>query len=271
MKKNNECIIVQELIPNYIEKLLKDEAVKYVENHLKECDECQNVLNNMIENMEQSNIRNSKEEIDYFKKYRNKLNILKAIILSSIIIFALVILTRTMIMTDLTNKSNLLKEGHSDNYYLKLQSYSNGTVSIGESYYKNGNYLTKTTTYDEKNGEQKMIFYKNEDEYLTLTDDGNIKRQSDAFMPLEVGTIAYTSTFFENLITAFTITIDKVELDEKECYVLKDKYQEKYIDKNTGIIVKLIDKSNNRTVDYHYEYGTVNEIVKPNISEFENI
>ena len=37
MKEKRDCKIVQDLLPNYIEKLTNDETNKYVEEHLKEC------------------------------------------------------------------------------------------------------------------------------------------------------------------------------------------------------------------------------------------
>ena len=42
-----DCKIVQDLLPNYIEKLTDEETNKYIEEHIKECEECKNVLENM--------------------------------------------------------------------------------------------------------------------------------------------------------------------------------------------------------------------------------
>ena len=40
MKENRNCKIVQDLLPNYIEKLTTEETNQFIEEHLKECDEC---------------------------------------------------------------------------------------------------------------------------------------------------------------------------------------------------------------------------------------
>ena len=34
------CKIVQDLLPNYIEKLTSDETNIFIEKHLKECEDC---------------------------------------------------------------------------------------------------------------------------------------------------------------------------------------------------------------------------------------
>ena len=40
MKENKECKIVQDLLPNYIEKLTNEETNKFIEEHLKNCEDC---------------------------------------------------------------------------------------------------------------------------------------------------------------------------------------------------------------------------------------
>ena len=47
MKEKRDCKIVQDLLPNYIENLTNEETNRFIEEHLKECPECQKVLENM--------------------------------------------------------------------------------------------------------------------------------------------------------------------------------------------------------------------------------
>ncbi len=68
-----------------------------------------------------------------------------------------------------------------------------------------------------------------------------------------------SNNFFINLYTAITTNIDKVNLNGKECYIIRDGDTEKFIDVKTGIAIKEIDNENNRTVDYKYEYGIVKD------------
>ena len=77
---------------------------------------------------------------------------------------------------------------------------------------------------------------------------------------ISVNSISFTSnSFFENLYIAITTNVDKVELNGKECYMIRDGNTEKFIDANTGLDIKMIDNQNNRTVDYEYVYGIVED------------
>ena len=88
---------------------------------------------------------------------------------------------------------------------------------------------------------------------------------------ISVRPVAFTSnSFFENLYTAITTSVDKIELDGKECYMIRDGNTEKFIDVNTGLAIKMIDNQNNRTVDYKYEYGVVKDtdVERPDTTEY---
>ena len=58
---------------------------------------------------------------------------------------------------------------------------------------------------------------------------------------------------------ALAYGIETTKLGDVECYVLKDKNVEQYINKNTGLLVKQIDRKNNSVTDYQYEFGKVSE------------
>ena len=47
MNEKKDCKIVQDLLPNYIENLTSEETNLFIKEHLKECNECQNILENM--------------------------------------------------------------------------------------------------------------------------------------------------------------------------------------------------------------------------------
>lgn len=94
MKKNDECKLIQDLLPNYIEKLTSEETNTYIENHIKDCKDCTKILKDMGEEVTLDKIDEMKK-VDYLKKikFRNRtiIGILLAIllILSSIIIIFL--------------------------------------------------------------------------------------------------------------------------------------------------------------------------------------
>ena len=80
MEKKKECRIIEDLLPNYIEGLTNEVTNEFIEEHLKECESCQKEKQEMIDKMETKVVHNQQIEIDYMKKYRRKMNILKSII-----------------------------------------------------------------------------------------------------------------------------------------------------------------------------------------------
>ena len=43
MKEKNDCKIVQDLLPNYIDKLTSKETNAYIEEHINGCKECKKI------------------------------------------------------------------------------------------------------------------------------------------------------------------------------------------------------------------------------------
>ena len=99
MKK--ECKIVQDLLPSYVDKLTNEETNQYIEEHLKECKECKEckaILKNMKSNIEYKEQDDDRKKVKYFKKYKNKLTILKTIISIIIALWAVFVARNTIIV-----------------------------------------------------------------------------------------------------------------------------------------------------------------------------
>lgn len=92
MKEKRDCKIIQDLLPNYIEKLTNEETNNYIEEHLKECDECKKMLKNMQKGLNINGSKRDNREVKYIKKYSEKLRISKLIIII-ILAIALVVMT----------------------------------------------------------------------------------------------------------------------------------------------------------------------------------
>lgn len=92
MKEKRNCRIVQDLLPNYIEKLTNEETNSYIEEHLQECNECEKVLKNMQQELSTNSLKRDSREINYIKKYSRKLKILNFIIIIMLSV-ALVVMT----------------------------------------------------------------------------------------------------------------------------------------------------------------------------------
>lgn len=67
------------------------------------------------------------------------------------------------------------------------------------------------------------------------------------------------NSFRINLITAIFSSVHRVNLGGRKCYLVKDGNYERFIDIETGIMIKGIDNLNNTTQDYYYEFGTVED------------
>ena len=80
MKKQKICNIVQDLLPNYIENLTNEETNKFIDEHLKECSECNQILKSMQKDLKVDDTVRDKKTVKYFKKYKSKLRTLRIIL-----------------------------------------------------------------------------------------------------------------------------------------------------------------------------------------------
>ena len=257
MKEQRNCKIVQDLLPNYIEKLTNNVTNQYIEEHLKECSECQKICKNMKKDYQVNSTKQDNREIKYIKKYSNKLKILRNILLLIILLFVIIVGRKTIILTNLSNKAQDFK--NSQNYYLRLEVFGEGTIKIIDTYKKQDKVLMRWTTYSKDKGKIKQTFYKSEDEEICLIDNGETKILNE-MVNIGVHPISFTSDIFlGNLYMAITKNIDKINLNGKECYIIRDGNTEKFVDVNTGLAIKMIDNQNNQTADYTYEDGIVTD------------
>ena len=81
MKEKKDCKIVQDLLPNYVEKLTNEETNQYIKEHLAECKECNKIYENMQKDLGIQHKRSDAKAINYMKKYNHKLKTLKIILL----------------------------------------------------------------------------------------------------------------------------------------------------------------------------------------------
>ena len=87
MENKEKCKIVQDLLPNYIDKLTSKETNSFVEKHLKECKECHEIIENMKKSIEKERNELNKKTIKYAKKYKRKVKHLWFVILLFILLF----------------------------------------------------------------------------------------------------------------------------------------------------------------------------------------
>lgn len=267
MKERKECKIIQDLLPGYVENLLSDETNEYIAKHLEQCEGCKNIYEGMREEINTKEEKMEQKKVNYLKKFKNKMRLLKTILLIILIIIVIIIGRRLVIISSLSNKAKNMNE---NNYHVGVEGIFAEEYKISDCYYKDGNYIIKTTVYSEEKGTTKMVFYKNGTEQILLTesDEGKIIN-NNAFMTSTCLLPRYDGidTFLMTLIYG----VEDVKLGDKVCYVLKNKELEQYIDKETGLLVKQINRKNNNVTDYQYEFGEVSELESklPDIAEYE--
>lgn len=102
----NECDIVQDLLFGYNDKTLRNTSKEFVENHLKECNECKEVLKQIKNDTEPEE---EIEEINYFKKVRSKINRKNIFLLIALVLLTLVVLFNILVFVNYNNKASEMK------------------------------------------------------------------------------------------------------------------------------------------------------------------
>lgn len=273
-----DCKIIQDLMPNYIDDLTSKESNEYVENHLKDCQECTNYFNEMKSKIEIDKTGTVKQEIDYMKKAKKKMNIGKKLltIIGLLIVISLMIFWReayTLICyADICNKYIFWQE----------QAMEKGNYSVRE---QRDNYLTYVYYTPEKQVTNQISLNNGDTHKISILEDSEIDGQSTFYTQGNVNgeevvaklyqdsnavifdnSSPYSYMFdFENKANFFELmsTITNVrhiwneKIGETKYYVLDLEYgQEVYINKATGLVEKIIG-DNSGTAYYRIEVGNV--------------
>ena len=134
MKEKRDCKIVQDLLPNYIEKLTNEETNAFIEEHLNNCDDCKKILKNMQKDLNVNMTSRDKKAVKYFKKYKSKLKILK---IAMVIILVIALGTMTYYYFTFKNAyinaaTELYKmvseEMYPDTFYATIEEISDGEL-----------------------------------------------------------------------------------------------------------------------------------------------
>ncbi len=256
MKEKRNCKIVQDLLPNYIEGLTKEETNKYIEDHLNECEECKKILENMKKEIELNKPKKNEKEVKYIKKFNKRFRLVTTILILIVLIFTIIIGRKIIILTDISRKIGESRD--TSNYHMKLVRYSNGKMTNVEVYCKDNKILYTAVGYSSDGKVTKVIAYQSEDECFSIADfEGNKKliKTSKIIIPHSV----YTDDIKENIKFLFMKNVKKDNLKGRECYVISDGESKEYIDRETGCIIKVIDSKMDYMTNLEYEYGIVKD------------
>ena len=285
MKEKNDCKIVQDLLPNYIDKLTSKETNAYIEEHINGCKECQKILDAMQKDIQLQEKKLEKKKVKYIKKYNHKLRILKTILLSIILIFIVLFVAfpgRKMVIIKSLEDKFQVYEQQANNVYIKALEYDDSNLQLTyENYYKDN--MTKyVLTNLEADIKVTQYVYPNEIKEFIEEPEGkrlNIEPRKNAELP------ALMNYFYnDSLIGTFFMSMDyKIttgDVNGKECYVFSRKYVKPetkidiYIEKDTGLVLQSAQieptKGDIDLTQYEYSFGTVTDedIQEPDVTEY---
>ena len=273
-----ECKLVQDLLPNYIEKLTSEESEKIIGEHLKECLECKKILENMQNDIVLKSKEQCKKETKYMKKYSNKLKIFRLFGLTLfVIILAFVVNTtrKYIILNDLYNKAKIyeIKED-ADNYHITQIGIKKGIISYVEEYAKEDKRIRYHSSYsnNEKGSLKREIFYKDAKESFGLKEDGKNKIKENITTIGKLVVQNTDMTLDNSFITAMHSKVEKIKFRDKECYMVQQYLWEYIIEADTGILLRMVSEYENESIiqEYYKEIGNVqdSDVARPDITGY---
>lgn len=302
MKESKECKIIQDLLPNYIEKLTNKETNSYIEEHFEICDNCKNTYEKMKNEIQLENKKTGKKldkrEVNFFKRYKNKLRVLRIIILIIILAFAISAVRKMYIVGDLYNKAEQIVKN--TNYHREITSMSEGNFTKTEIWatenkikmilkkFEN-NKIEIREIYGTKKGSIENSTFDSyiANEYTTINGEKTAKLNKEIQIGVEPQTPFYVENKFQLFLYAIPTSIKRTTFDGKECYYITN-YKEPfsineagmYLDKETGLPISYAGYETEFTdsglgrmpaAEYKYEFNTVTEdnFVEPDLSEYK--
>ncbi len=211
---------------------------------------------------------------------KSKLTLIIVVILIFLVLLILLInvARKTYILSKIINTSQEVSQ--SENYYwnLKLEGKELSTYRKGEKALTIITEDSIKTTYF-KNGETSNIY--------TESSEGKTAKLNEKTVSgfIEIPVLLTKDGIEPIFINAMQCKISDVTEDGKECYLIESSANDfiihssiektqLYIDKETGLTVKLVEYDNNGklfTTNYKYEFNTVTDedLKEPNINNYK--
>ena len=280
MKK--DCKIVQDLLPAYIDNVLSEETKLYVEEHLKSCDECKKVYDEMNFDLQKEDVKNT-EIVKTIKKYKRKIVTLKVFVI--IVILAIIITITSIIgFRFYVVKNTLIKNINYD---------VSGNFRIEEYEESIERYDIHTTTYygegkmKKVRGDEVLEYWEGSEHYYIDNENKtyyivneNISENDDIYIPILV-VEGMEKLIKDNQISNIEIlkfilnkdvTIQKEGFRAKEYYVIKNMLngERVYFDKDTFWADKVETRSAFGTKEYRVLTSSVSwyEVIKPDLTNY---
>lgn len=276
-----ECSLVQNLLNDYINNFVSDDAEEVIKEHLEKCKDCNSIYMQMKNDNAQSKEQEVKRHKEYLKKFNKRLSLLKKIIIILLIIiliffvqFAIKLIHNNYILDGVYKKLESMQ--NMNEYYAKreeilLYDYTSdfsSSCNITEYYYKNGKY--KMVYYSKNDYENRYEVYGQEgsnEEIYVYYDSKKIEyRENHDILVYQKGQVL-ESIYYNisqwyipqyKLLDLFGTYETKV-YNGRECYVIRknstdsksSNYNECWIDKETMMNVRnVMNTQNENTQQY---------------------
>lgn len=276
----NECKIVKDLLPNYVENLTSKETKEFVEEHIETCKDCKEILKMLKgernkENQEQKN--EEEQEFKHLKKYNRKMRILK--ITASILALIILVMWGIMIImhikrqiayekgkypyeiiTQAENKlEELIKESNLEIIEERKFRYKDGENRSRNIYKYKDNKISEEYRRYIKDSESTSLEYKNYGiasekgtEMIQITENISFEETDNMFYYIS-SDIRYTDSRKDSYIDPFnrfdvldcsSLKVREEKYKDKDCYVISleedEVHDEIWIEKETYIILRKI-------------------------------
>ena len=286
-----ECEIVKDLFPSYIENLVSDETKKYVQNHIAECPNCREILEeiketNILEN--EQNEKDEKAQIRIIKKYKRKMKIIKISVVTFIIIvilgisaFISIYMPRYMVIKK--SYDRIQEISNMNNYKFTITQinvdYNKQDCSeyIETYYYKDGKF--KADYY--LDGIRNKSYYGdiNSDTILCLFEDTKTKEYQPNINENIFDVFCDIKYNMKNIFSVVGLDFRNDNYNGKDCYVLRfgngddTNYREIWIDKDTMLQIREIQIIFNesyfeRTFLIEHNIATEQDVTLSNLEEY---
>lgn len=291
----NECNIVSDLLPNYIDNLLSTETKKFVEEHINSCDECQSKLKTM-ESCLKDNEKKLKEEdeieYDYLKKYRKKMTIWKliaSIFIIIIILFFILLIIKAFKINQIIDVSydkykyiedlqnfNIIVTQH----IIEKENDANSKESFNTTkyYFKDGKYKEERkvegvnqkihngniSIYGEINSNKQIEVNEDAKSITYITANYNIvsKKYFSSILTTTLRFNANINNVIAKLVINGCFNIRSDRFNGKDCLVLRkgkgNNYSEIWIDKESKLLFREVLDYENQYMETTYTFYTNN-------------
>ncbi len=273
----NKCKIVQDLLPTYIENMVSSESNEFIKEHLENCVGCKKIYENMIDDIEKENLENT-EVVKQIKKYKNRINIIKAIIILVMAIILLSVVSNICYRFYIVNKAYKRNTNYKTNGNFKIEEYEE-SIETYENHYTtyclNGK-MKKTygdSIIEYCDGE-KHYYFNNENMTYYME---NVKHENNS-IDIDISVVNGTNNILNDYkidkleILKFVLLNENIIRNEgfrnQDYYIIKDEDGNRvYVDKDTFFVQRIEGKNRK---DYRMQTSCVSwrEIKEPDFSKY---